>query len=137
MKTAKILFFLGWALFFLGCDASKKTAGGDDGIIEIQFLQLNDVYDIGPGQGDNLGGLARVATIRKELLAKNPNTYTVLAGDFISPSVVGTLKYEGKRIRGKQMVESLNALGLDWVVFGNHEFDYDDLADLQAHAVEA
>lgn len=137
MKTAKILFFLGWSLFFLGCDASKKTATGDDGIIEIQFLQLNDVYDIGPGQGDNLGGLARVATIRKELLAKNPNTYTVLAGDFISPSVVGTLKYEGKRIRGKQMVESLNALGLDWVVFGNHEFDYDDLADLQARLDES
>lgn len=67
----------------------------------------------------------------------NPNTITVLAGDFISPSVIGTLKNEGKRIRGKQMVEALNSLGLDWVVFGNHEFDYDDLADLQARLDES
>jgi 2',3'-cyclic-nucleotide 2'-phosphodiesterase (5'-nucleotidase family) len=80
---------------------------------------------------------ARVATIRKQLLAKNPNTFTVLAGDFLSPSVIGTLKHEGKRIRGKQMVDVLNTLGLNWVVFGNHEFDYDDLADLQARLDES
>jgi 5'-nucleotidase / UDP-sugar diphosphatase len=61
----------------------------------------------------------------------------VLSGDFISPSVIGTLKYEGKRIRGKQMVDALNTLGLDWVVFGNHEFDYDDMADLQARLDES
>jgi 2',3'-cyclic-nucleotide 2'-phosphodiesterase (5'-nucleotidase family) len=78
-----------------------------------------------------------VATIRKELLAKNPNTVTVLAGDFISPSVTGTLKHEGKRIRGKQMVEVMNALGVEWVVFGNHEFDYSDPADLQARLDES
>jgi 2',3'-cyclic-nucleotide 2'-phosphodiesterase (5'-nucleotidase family) len=34
------------------------------------------------------------------------------------------------------MIESLNALGLDWVVFGNHEFDY-DLDDLQARLDES
>jgi len=98
---------------------------------------MNDVYEISPSPSDNIGGLARVATIRKELLAKNPNTLTVLAGDFISPSVIGTLKHEGKRIRGKQIVEVLNTLGLDWVVFGNHEFDYDDQADLQARLDES
>lgn len=118
-------------LSFLGCKSleNKSTVGQDDGIIEVVFLQMNDVYEIAP-LSDNSGGLARVAGVRKELLAKNPNTITVLAGDFISPSVIGTLKYEGKRIRGKQMVDVLNTLGLDWVVFGNHEFDY-DMADLQ------
>lgn len=126
------------SLSFLACDpARKSTASGDDGILEFQILQMNDVYEISPTASDNIGGLARVATIRKELLAKNPNTFTVLAGDFISPSVTGTLKYEGKRIRGKQMVETLNTLGLDWVVFGNHEFDYDDLADLQSRLDES
>lgn len=120
------------------CDAPKKAqTAGDDGIIEFQILQMNDVYEISPSPSENIGGLARVATLRKELLAKNPNTFTVLAGDFISPSVLGTLKYEGKRIRGKQMVDVLNTLGLDWVVFGNHEFDYDDLADLQARLDES
>ena len=137
MKPIRFILLLLLACSFFACRPGKKAASGDDGIIEIQFLQMNDVYDIQPGQADNLGGLARVATIRKELLAKNPNTYTVLAGDFISPSVLGTLKYEGKRIRGRHMVETLNALGLDWVVFGNHEFDYDDLADLQARLDES
>lgn len=140
-------FFAVFALF--SCDTAKKSAGtpapapvpsvpaGDDGIIEVTILQMNDVYEISPAPSDGRGGLARVATIRKELLAKNPNTITVLAGDFISPSVIGTLKTDGKRIRGKHMVDVLNTLGLDWVVFGNHEFDYDDLPDLQARLDES
>lgn len=138
MKAINWYLLLLLGITFFSCKtAQKTTAGGkDDGVIEIVFLQMNDVYEISP-LSDNSGGLARVATLRKELLAKNPNTFTVLAGDFISPSVIGTLKYEGKRIRGRQMVETLNALGLDWVVFGNHEFDYDDLADLQARLDES
>ena len=138
MKSTKTLSLLFAALFFFSCDTARKaTTGGDDGILEFQILQMNDVYEISPSPSENIGGLARVATIRKELLAKNPNTLTVLAGDFISPSVIGTLKHEGKRIRGKHIVEVLNTLGLDWVVFGNHEFDYDDLADLQARLDES
>lgn len=138
MKSIRILLplFLFFA-FFAACDPAKKAAVNDNDIVEITLLQLNDVYEISPAPSDNSGGLARVATLRKSLLAKNPNTITVLSGDFISPSVIGTLKHEGKRIRGKHMVETLNALGLDWVVFGNHEFDYDDLADLQARLDES
>lgn len=131
-----VLVFL-LASGLLSCHTAKKAGGGDDGIIEITFLQMNDVYEISPSPSSNTGGLARVATIRKELLAKNSNTFTVLSGDFISPSVIGTLKSEGKRIRGKHMVETLNSLGLDWVVFGNHEFDYDDLTDLQSRLDES
>lgn len=136
MKVLRTLALLLAALSFFACKTAQKQVG-DDGYIEIQFLQMNDVYEISPAPSDNTGGLARVAMIRRELLAKNPNTYTVLAGDFISPSVIGTLRHEGKRIRGKQMVEVLNTLGLDWVVFGNHEFDYDDVADLQARIDES
>lgn len=123
------------ALWAIACNPARRAATRDDGQIEVVFLQLNDVYEIAP-LGDNTGGLARVAALRQELLSKNPNTITVLAGDFISPSVTGALRYEGKRIRGRQMVETLNALGLDWVVFGNHEFDY-DLEDLQARMDES
>lgn len=143
MRSIKILFPLFILLLLQACGGSKKmgasakAAKSDDGKIEFIVLQMNDVYEITPNASDNVGGLARVATLRKQLLAKNPNTITVLAGDFISPSVTGTLKFEGKRIRGKQMVETLNALGLDWVVFGNHEFDYDDQNDLQARLDES
>jgi 2',3'-cyclic-nucleotide 2'-phosphodiesterase (5'-nucleotidase family) len=136
MKIFRSFSWLFAATFLVTCQTPRPTAAGDDGVIELVFLQMNDVYEISPSAGDNLGGLARVAGLRRELLAKNPNTFTVLSGDFISPSVIGTLRHEGKRIRGKQMVEALNTLGLDWVVFGNHEFDY-DLEDLQARLNES
>ncbi|MBK7433375.1 MAG: bifunctional metallophosphatase/5'-nucleotidase [Chitinophagaceae bacterium] len=67
--------------------------------------------------------MARVATLKKEYLRKNPNTFLVMAGDFLSPSVYNSLRYEGKAIRGRQMIESMNAAGFDFVIFGNHEFD--------------
>jgi 2',3'-cyclic-nucleotide 2'-phosphodiesterase (5'-nucleotidase family) len=137
MKKQSLLLFC-CLLTLLACKTAKKTATtttSDDGQIDITFLQLNDVYEITP-MSDGLGGLARVATLRKQLLAENANTITVLSGDFISPSIIGTLRYEGKRIRGKQMVETMNALGVEWVVFGNHEFDY-DLEDLQARLNES
>jgi 5'-nucleotidase / UDP-sugar diphosphatase len=137
MKSIKFIApFLALLLVFSNCDTARKSAAQDNGVIEVQFLQLNDVYEITPGSSDNTGGMARVATLRKQLMEKGP-VITVLAGDFISPSVTGTLKYEGKRIRGKQMIETMNALGVDWVVFGNHEFDYDDQADLQARMDES
>ena len=80
--------------------------------------------------------MARVATVREALLKENPNTITVLAGDFLSPSVIGTLRYEGKGIKGKQMVDVMNAVGIDWVCFGNHEFDLDE-KDLQERINES
>lgn len=137
MKTIRLLLPVFLLLGLFACHPAKNIQSTDADNVEITLLQLNDVYEISPSPSDQLGGLARVAALRKELLAKNPNTITVLSGDFISPSVLGTLKYEGKRIRGKHMVETLNTLGLDWVVFGNHEFDYDDLADLQARLDES
>jgi 2',3'-cyclic-nucleotide 2'-phosphodiesterase (5'-nucleotidase family) len=113
---------------------SKAATATDK--IEIVFLQINDVYEIDALEKGAVGGLARVATLKKTLLKQNPNTYLVLAGDFLSPSVMGTLKSEGKKIKGKQMVDVLNAIGVDYVTFGNHEFDIDE-ADLQARIDES
>lgn len=107
-----------------GCaSAPAPQAAAAKGTVEFNILQINDVYEIGPVEGGKSGGLARVATIRKRLLAENPNTFTVLAGDFVSPSALGTAKVDGKALSGRQMVAVLNALGLDLVTFGNHEFD--------------
>lgn len=80
-------------------------------------------------EGGKIGGMARVATLKKQLAAKNTNTVAVLAGDFLNPSVIGTLEHEGTQIQGAQMVDVMNACGIDWVTFGNHEFDlkYEDL----------
>jgi len=95
----------------------------------ITFLHINDVYEIAPLDNGHSAGLARVAYLNKELKKKSPkSTYFVLAGDFLSPSVIGTLRHNGERIQGKQMVDVLNQAGLDLVTFGNHEFDYDEEA---------
>jgi len=123
-KSLRALILLG--LFFVySCEKNNK----DDQKITVDLLQLNDVYEISPLEGGKVGGLARVETLHRELLQKNPNTYMFMAGDFLNPSLIGTLKYQGERIRGRQMIETMNAMDFDLVTFGNHEFDlkYSDL----------
>jgi len=98
-----------------------STTSGD--IAEFTILQINDVYEITPVEGGRSGGLARVATLRKQLLAEGDPVLTVIAGDFYSPSALGTARVDGERLAGKQMVAVLNALGMDVAALGNHEFD--------------
>jgi 2',3'-cyclic-nucleotide 2'-phosphodiesterase (5'-nucleotidase family) len=113
--------------------ANKKSA---ENKIEITFLHVNDVYEISSLEGGKVGGMARIATLRKELIQQNPNTLTVLAGDFLNPALISIFKHEGKSIKGKQMVETMNAVGFDWVGLGNHEFDLDEV-DLQKRIDES
>ncbi len=138
-KKLKIAAFIALAATFQACITGKITTttyGKADGKVEWIILQLNDVYEIGSIENGKAGGLARVATIRQQLLKENPNTYTIMAGDFLNPSLIGTLKYEGKGIKGRQMVETMNAMGMDYVCFGNHEFDL-DMPDLQSRINES
>lgn len=118
----KIVFCLLLVLLF----SCKK----DDSIIEFNIVQVNDVYEIGFMEGGKVGGLSRVASVVNDLRKKNPNTLLVHAGDFLNPSLIGTLKNKnGERYRGKQMIDVMNAMNFDLVALGNHEFDlkYDDL----------
>ena len=123
-------------LFITSCNTAKQAASGDNGRIDITLVQINDVYEIAPLDGGKTGGMARVATLKKEQQSKNPNTLLVIAGDFLSPSVYNSLKFEGNRIRGKQMVDAMNAAGVDMAVFGNHEFDIPE-ADVQSRINES
>jgi 2',3'-cyclic-nucleotide 2'-phosphodiesterase (5'-nucleotidase family) len=135
MKRVSLIFAI--VALLASCRSSKTTTQTNgSNTIEVTFLHLNDVYEISPLDNGKVGGMARVATVRQNLLKENPNTITVLSGDFLSPSVTGTLRYEGKSIKGKQMVETMNAVGVDWVCFGNHEFDLDQ-KDLQERINES
>ena len=138
MKSIKLSLFAAWLIAFAACSTTKKTTvyGEADGKVEWIFLHLNDVYEIGSLEDGKTGGLARVSTIKQNLLKENPNVFTVLAGDFLSPSVIGTMKFEGSGIKGRQMVETMNALGVNLVCFGNHEFDL-DYPDLQKRMDES
>ncbi len=115
MKNLKLLALLLCFLFSFSCVSNNE--------VNFIILQLNDVYEIAPIEGGESAGMARVATIRKQLLAENPNVITTMSGDFVSPSLIGTLQYEGEKIAGRHMVEVMNALGVDYVIPGNHEYD--------------
>ena len=92
-------------------------------LIRVTFLQINDVYELKARAGTP-GGLARVAALRAKLEQENPgHTFTILAGDALSPSALGMVNVDGEKLAGRQMVASLRALGVDYATFGNHEFD--------------
>ena len=110
-------------VFAITACATAPSVHIEDNRIHVTILHFNDIYEITPVSGGKEGGIARVATLRKQLLARNPNTITTLGGDLFSPSAVGTAIYEGDRLAGRQMVDVLNHFGLDYATFGNHEFD--------------
>jgi 5'-nucleotidase / UDP-sugar diphosphatase len=96
--------------------AQQDEPGAPRARAALTFLQINDVYSTTPIDG--AGGLARVATIKRRLSAGGRPVIMALAGDFLSPSVASSV------FKGEQMVAALNAAGLDFATFGNHEFDF-------------
>ncbi len=82
----------------------------------VTILQINDVYSTVPVDG--LGGVARVATVKKELQAAGRTPLLMIGGDFLASSVASSV------FKGEQMIAAFNAMGLDVATLGNHEFDF-------------
>lgn len=85
--------------------------------IRVTFLHVNDVYQFMPVEGGARGGLGRLLTLKKRVQAETPHVVFTLGGDTLSPSV------ETRTYKGAQMIDAWNAIGLDYSVLGNHEFD--------------
>jgi 5'-nucleotidase len=102
----------------LALPALAQTAANTERTVRITLLQLNDVYQISAVDKGTRGGLARVATLRKQVMTESPNTLFLLAGDTIAPSVASNI------FKGQQMIAVWNKIGLDLAVLGNHEFDF-------------
>ena len=85
---------------------------------ELTLLHINDVYEISPKRGK--GGMAELMTLLRGERARASHHLTTLGGDLISPSVMSGLT------KGAQMIELMNAIGLDAAGLGNHEFDFGD-----------
>ncbi len=110
-----------WRRALLAAVALLSLFGGvlaQEATSRVTLLQLNDVYQISPVDKGKSAGLARVATLRKKVLAESPNTLFLLGGDTISPSVASTI------FKGEQVIAAWNSIGLDYAVLGNHEFDF-------------
>jgi 5'-nucleotidase len=115
-------FLAVWAAALLALTAARAAAqpqedpGSPRANAPLTILQLNDVYSTVPI--DEVGGLARVATVKRRLAAAGRSPLMVMAGDFLSSSVASTV------FKGEQMIAALNAAGLDLATLGNHEFDF-------------
>jgi 5'-nucleotidase/UDP-sugar diphosphatase len=116
----RILLTCGILLTPLACGRSAPPA--------LTIVHFNDVYEIGPGEGGRVGGLARVATVITDLRRTSSPVITTLGGDYLSPSALSIPRVDGEPIAGRQMVDVLNALGLEFAVLGNHEFDLPETA---------
>ncbi len=81
--------------------------------MKLRIIAVNDVYAL-----ENLPELATLIERARADRAVD-RVIVTLAGDFLSPSILSSLD------AGRGMVDCLNAVGVDYVTFGNHE---DDLA---------
>ena len=111
------------ALAFAGCTTTPAPVVTSPSPAEasgpaLRFLLINDVY-FGDTLRNGTGGLSRVAYLRDSLEKTGGPIMLVLAGDFLSPSLLS------KWYRGEQMRQMLNAAGVNRVTFGNHEFELD------------
>jgi 5'-nucleotidase/UDP-sugar diphosphatase len=120
--TARTRRWLSIALLAALCLVPRPLAVAQAPAV-VTILHFNDVYEIEPVEGGHFGGLSRVATVFKQLKRTHAPVLSVLAGDYLSPSAIGTAVVDGQPLAGRQMVDVLNAMNLDWATFGNHEFD--------------
>ena len=113
-------FALGSAVFGLPCRAFADDAQAGGAIV---ILHTNDVH-CAVGEADEKGAtplgysaLASYVADRKGVFG-NGNVTLVDAGDAVQGNVMGTLT------QGQALVDIMNATGYDYVIPGNHEFDY-------------
>lgn len=88
--------------------------------ISVTFLHHNDLHGhVEPTiiRGKPYGGYARIATLVKQFRQTDPNVIYVDAGDVMQ----GTLFFNV--YEGLADLAILNAIGLDVMALGNHEFD--------------
>ncbi len=107
---------IGTALLIVA--TSSVSLGALAESVDLTLLHVNDVYEISAKKG--VGGFAKLMTLLKQERAKATHHMTTFGGDLISPSVMSGLT------KGTQMIELMNAIGVDVAGLGNHEFDFGD-----------
>ncbi|CAM2114073.1 mannosylglucosyl-3-phosphoglycerate phosphatase-like [Caretta caretta] len=88
----------------------------DESQSDLVILHFNDVYEVESRQEEPVGGAARFAAAIKKFSSLNP--LIIFSGDCLNPSTLSSIT------KGKHMIPILNAVGVHFAVFGNHEFDF-------------
>ena len=132
MKRLAVLFAI---LLVAGCATNPDRASVP---LKVKLIAFNDFHGnleapgatirapegglIGDTTGRDVyvpaGGVARFATLVKQLRAMNPNNAVVSSGDMIGASpLISALFLD------EPTIEAMNAIGVDFNSVGNHEFD--------------
>jgi len=91
---------------------------------QVTILHFNDFHGnlLAPEAEDELGGIARIATLIEQVRAENDRrgaaTFVMIAGDVVQGTPLSTV------FRGEAEFAALNGMGIDAMTPGNHEFDY-------------
>ncbi len=100
--------------FVFACLVWPVVACTSPAVHSLTIVQLNDVYEVFPvivevnGRPVRRGGLAHASTLVQQAKRRGP-VLVLHAGDLLSPSLLSVaLKH-----RGAQMVEALNAMGVE------------------------
>ena len=115
----KVFFAVLMSSVFFSCGSNLKNKKLSNDII---VLYTNDVHC----SVDSNIGYAGLAAYKNECLEKTPFVTTVDNGDAIQGEIIGDIS------KGSYIVDIMNAVGYDFAIFGNHEFDYgiNTLSDL-------
>ena len=82
----------------------------------LRIILTGDLYELPADKGR--GGYAKLASVVQKEKAGSKHSIFVHAGDAYSPSLLSTMD------KGKSAVDMLNAVGVDYMVLGNHEWDF-------------
>ena len=82
----------------------------------IRFILTGDLYELTADNGR--GGHAKLASVVRQEKVGEIHSFLVHAGDAYAPSLLSSMD------KGKSAVEMLNAVGVDYMVLGNHEWDF-------------
>ncbi|NLB74749.1 MAG: bifunctional metallophosphatase/5'-nucleotidase, partial [Firmicutes bacterium] len=116
------------------CAASACVAAAGEN--EVVILYMNDVHGRlesfkAPDSDALIGGLIKLATLVEDIAGEKAGNVIILnAGDALHGTNIANL------FEGRPMVEALEAIGVDAMAIGNHEFNYGQSV-LQKMAEEA
>jgi 2',3'-cyclic-nucleotide 2'-phosphodiesterase (5'-nucleotidase family) len=128
MKSSRFRAVLLFATAFLfACTISAHAAAKES--IPVTVLFLNDVHGyLEPVQitakeaKTEVGGMARIAArirdIEKQNRENGTRTFVLIAGDILQGTPMSTV------FKGAADIDVYNAMGVDALTLGNHEFDF-------------
>jgi 2',3'-cyclic-nucleotide 2'-phosphodiesterase (5'-nucleotidase family) len=138
--TARLFLTILLLTGLAGC-AGLPFRGAPPAPVPVTILFFNDLhghlmpFEIKDEKGKQaVGGIARMAALIRNIRAENDRrkvrTLVLMAGDILQGTPLSTL------FRGEPDVACLNALGVEAVTVGNHEFDFglDNFRKLQERA---